>query len=236
MNKSMIIKEDGKDFRTNNPKLDLEEKENHIIWIEKKSSKFVLIGVFTALSVVIGYMLAYLPNIELFTLMIFLSGFMLGSFKFTYKKGFVHYLIFPFIYLVSFCGTIVGFFSSLIFAIFNPFGPSPLLLMVVQLIYYSLVGFLGGLTKKYLDTKDYFNPNKDLYVLKIILLFALLGGVMTFSYDIISTFVGSVSFGIPFIPYYLSGIVFTTLHLIGNVLGFIFILPILIQLIGKLFY
>ena len=37
-----------------------------------------------------------------------------------------------------------------------------------------------------------------------------------------------------FIPYFLTGIVFTVTHIIGNTLGFIFILPGLIQLTYKM--
>ena len=39
-----------------------------------------------------------------------------------------------------------------------------------------------------------------------------------------------------FLARYLSGIVFTIIHPIGNVLGFIFILPVLIQLVYKMLY
>ena len=193
---------------------DIEVLEKRTDWMEKKSSKIVLISMFTALSVVIGYMLALIPNIEIFTLMIFLSGFVLG------RKY----------------GLIVGFFSSLIFTLFNPLGPSPIPLLTVQLIYYSIVGFLGGFAKNFMLKKDYFKPKQDLYVFKILVIFALFGAVMTFSFDLISTFVDSIFYGIPFIPYYLSGIIFTTLHLVGNTLGFIFILPALIQLTYKLLY
>lgn len=204
----------NKNIGTAASKYDGLEQENSVNRLEKKSFKIVLISMFTALSVVIGYMLAFIPNIELFTLMIFLSGFILGS-----KYGFL-----------------VGLFSSLIFTFLNPIGPSPVPLLVVQLVYYSIVGISGGLSKKFLLKKDYFKPHEDVYVFKVLLIFALLGALLTFSYDFCSTFVDSIFYGIPFIPYYLSGIVFTTLHLVGNTLGFIFILPGLIQLTYKLLY
>ncbi|MBY8990523.1 MAG: hypothetical protein KGD58_07205, partial [Candidatus Lokiarchaeota archaeon] len=51
------------------------EKENSSVWLEKKSFRIALISTFTALGIVLGYLLAYIPNIELFTLTIFLSGY-----------------------------------------------------------------------------------------------------------------------------------------------------------------
>ena len=43
-----------------------EEKSTGAIWLERKSFRIALLSTFTALSVVLGYMLVYLPNIELF--------------------------------------------------------------------------------------------------------------------------------------------------------------------------
>ncbi|HDZ17578.1 hypothetical protein LCGC14_1270090 [marine sediment metagenome] len=199
-------------------KIDLNiERENHSTWLGRKSFRIVLVSTFTALAIVLGYLLAYLPNIELFTLTIFLSGFILG------KRD----------------GMIVGFFSSFIFCFFNPFGVSPLPLLAFQLFYYSMTGLLGGFSSKFLSKKDYFKPDEDLYTLHVLVIFGIIGGFMTFSYDIFSTALGVILVS-PTIEYFLItysvGIIFTTVHLIGNILGFIFILPALIQLIRKLIY
>jgi uncharacterized membrane protein len=191
------------------------EKSNGIPWLERKSFRIALLSTFTALSVVLGYMLVFLPNIELFTLMIFLSGFILG------KRD----------------GAVIGLMSSFIFVFFNPYGVSPLPLFAYQLAHYSLVGILGGLTHSYLNKKKYFEPEEDLYVFRVILLFAIIGAIITFVYDILSTLIGALSiFGTleTFWATYIFGLPFTTIHLIGNTLGFIFILPGLIQLIYRL--
>jgi hypothetical protein len=69
------------------------------------------------------------------------------------------------------------------------------------------------------------------------LIFGIIGGLITFFYDILSTLIGGflVSFKIEyFITTYLTGIVFTSVHLVGNILGFVLILPGLIQIIIKL--
>lgn len=191
------------------------ERENHSIWLNKRSFKIALLSTFSALSVVFGYMLAYIPNIEIFTLMIFLSGFTLG------KKE----------------GLIVGLLSSMIFTFFNPLGASPLPLFFYQVIHYSLTGLSGGLVRYFFNKKEFFKPTEDLYVLPVMSILGIVAALITFIYDILSTFFGAIIFSESinyFFTTYISGSVFSTIHLIGNILGFIFILPGLAQLIIKL--
>ncbi|UCD02300.1 MAG: ECF transporter S component [Promethearchaeota archaeon] len=194
-----------------------QEGVNHSILLERLSFRIALVSTFTALAIVLGYLLAYIPNIELFTLTIFLSGFILG------KRD----------------GIIVGFLSSFIFCFFNPLGASPLPLLTFQLIHYSMTGLIGALTNDYLKKKNFFNPNEDLYIFSIISIFGVLGALITTNFQIISSLVHVLSyFGTinEFLPYFLTGMVFTAIHIIGNTLGFVFILPGLIQLINKLLY
>ncbi|MEE9377964.1 MAG: hypothetical protein V3V33_08005, partial [Candidatus Lokiarchaeia archaeon] len=159
--------------------------------------------------------LAYIPNIELFTLMIFLSGFILG------KRD----------------GMIIGLLSSFIFCFFNPFGASPLPLLAFQLTHYSITGLIGALAGDLLSKKISFESNDDLYKLTIMIIFGIIGALITVSFQIFSSLVDVLSyFGTidEFVPYFLTGIIFTAIHIIGNTLGFIFILPGLIQLIKKM--
>ena len=191
------------------------EKVSQTVWLERRSFRVALLGIFTALAVVLGYALVFIPNVELFTLMIFLAGFIMG------KRD----------------GAIVGLMSSFIFVFFNPFGVSPLPLFAYQLAHYALVGFLGGMTCKFLKNKDFFKPEEDLLVLPVLIIFAITGALITFIYDVISTLIGAlVIYGTleSFWPIYIIGLPFTTTHLIGNTLGFIFILPYLIYYIYKL--
>jgi hypothetical protein len=191
------------------------ESANSSLWLERKTFRIALIGTFTALSIVLGYLMAFIPNLEVFTMMIFLSGFIMG------KKE----------------GVIVGLLSALIFTFFNPLGPSPPPLFIYQLIHYSMTGVLGRLTKDFLRNKEYFKPTEDLYVFRIMLLFGIIGAIITFIFDILSTLFGGFVVSVTidyFLATYLLGIVFTTIHLIGNVLIFIFLLPGLIQIIVKL--
>ncbi|MBY8979440.1 MAG: hypothetical protein KGD72_03535 [Candidatus Lokiarchaeota archaeon] len=191
------------------------ERVNSSVWLERKSFRISLTATFTALSIVLGYAMAYIPNIEVFTLMIFLSGFIMS------KKE----------------GAIIGLLSASIFTFFNPLGPSPPPLFIYQLIHYSLTGISGGLTKNFMLNRKFFQPKEDLYVYQVMVIFGVIGGILTFLFDILSTLFGgfTVSTTIDyFIASYLFGIVFTTVHLIGNILVFVFLLPGLIQLILKL--
>ncbi len=198
--------------------LDIEqERITHSIWLERNSFRIALISTFTALAIVLGYLLAYIPNIELFTLMIFLSGFILG------KRD----------------GMMVGLLSSFIFCYFNPFGSSPLPLLAFQLFHYSITGFLGALTNDLLQRKKSFKPSEDLYKFSIMALLGIIGALITANFQIFSSiiyvlsFLGSLN---EFLPYFLTGSIFTAIHIIGNTLGFIFILPGLIQLIRKMLF
>ncbi len=197
-------------------KEDEKEKYNGSIWLEKKTFRIVLISIFSALAIVLGYALISLPNIELFTLMIFLGGFILG------RRD----------------GLIIGLISSFIFVFFNPWGSSQLPLFTYQITHYSLTGFLGGVMQTYLKKNDSFKPKEDLYTLRLMIFFGFIGLLITLMFDIISTLIGSlINYGFniePLILSYISGIPFTLAHLIGNTLGFIFILPGLISLIYKL--
>ncbi|MBA7677655.1 hypothetical protein ES703_85915 [subsurface metagenome] len=198
--------------------LDIEqERITHSIWLERNSFRIALISTFTALAIVLGYLLAYIPNIELFTLMIFLSGFILG------KRD----------------GMMVGLLSSFIFCYFNPFGSSPMPLLAFQLFHYSITGFLGALTNDLLQRKKSFKPSEDLYKFSIMALLGIIGALITANFQIFSSiiyvlsFLGSLN---EFLPYFLTGSIFTAIHIIGNTLGFIFILPGLIQLIRKMLF
>jgi len=192
-----------------------QERSNHSPWLERKSFRIVLISTFSALAIVLGYLLAFIPNIEIFTLTIFLSGFILG------KRD----------------GMIIGFLSSLIFCFFNPLGPSPLPLLAFQIIHYSITGLLGALLSDLLQRKRTFKVDDDLYKVSVMAIFAAIGALITLSFQIFSSLIYVLSyFGTisEFVPYFLTGALFTVVHIIGNTLGFIFILPGLIQLINKM--
>ena len=199
--------------------VDLErEIEVHSVWLEKKSFRIAIVSTFTALAIVLGYALASLTNIEVFTLTIFLSGFTLG------KRD----------------GMIVGFLSSFIFCLFNPYG-AYLPLFAFQLTHYTLTGLLGALTKQFLRDRKVLRDKKEFYTVSIMILFGSLGFIITTSFQVLASLVDVLmNYGTieAFVPYFFSptAFPFTIVHLIGNTLGFIFILPGLIQLVQKMVY
>lgn len=210
MEESLEIMKDKKE--TDNIEL---ETEIHSTWLERPSFRIAITSIFTALAIVLGFMLVYLPNIELITLMIFLSGFIVGKIE----------------------GVLVGGLSSFIFCFFNPMGTSTFPLLIVQLIYYSSVGLIGALTKDLLKNRSFFKPMEDLYVYPVLIIFGIIAASLTIIYSIFAELAGYISIagaGVPFSTYFLIGIPYTIIHVIGNLLGFVIILPGLIQLLCRL--
>ncbi len=208
------------DFKTESETVEVinieQEKEKGSIWLHRTSFRIALISSFTALAIVLGYLLIQIINIELFTLTIFLSGFILG------KRD----------------GMIVGFLSSLIFCFFNPYG-AYLPLFAFQLTHYTLTGLLGALTKQFLEGRKLLKDKKEFYTVSMMIFFGALGAIITISFQVFASLVDVLtSYGTieAFVPYFFSptAFPFTVIHIVGNTLGFIFILPGLIQLIYKL--
>ena len=76
----------------NSEKIDT-EKISKSVWLERRNFRIALIGTLAALAIVLGYLLVNFPNIEVFTMMIFLSGFILSK-----KEGALIGLLSGFIY------------------------------------------------------------------------------------------------------------------------------------------
>ncbi len=184
--------------------------------LDQESFNVAVIAVFSALSVLIGFILVAIPNFELFSLMMFFCGFSFG------KKN----------------GLSISMISVTIFVFLNPMGASHFLLFSAQLTLYSILSLLGFLVHKYLKNKEYFKPDLDLFVLKVLILFAGVGFSWTLMYDIIATIAGYlpfIEFSIEvYIPIFLAGIPFSVVHIVANTFLFIFVLPALIQINTKI--
>lgn len=89
-----------------------------------KRTRIVLLGsLLVALTVAAGQALAGIPNIELMTFLIFVSGFLLGP-----KLG-----------------GVVGVCAMGAHSLFNWLGPAALPVWVAQIVCYGLVGVIGGI-------------------------------------------------------------------------------------------
>jgi len=159
-------------------------------------------GIFIALILGLGYGLAFIPNIELITTTIFISGVLMGI-----KKG-----------------IIIGLISEFLFSALNPMGSGLLFppMLICQVIAMSLVGFVGGL----FHYKFYNNLN----ALSLVLI-GVTGFVLTLIYDIFVSIAFPISAGFTIketIGAVITGIGFSTIHLVVNTIMFVVLTPVVI--------
>ena len=76
-----------------------------------------------ALCVAIGYLMVFIPNVELLSAAVFVCGVLRGSRR----------------------GALVGVLTMVLFGTINPMGVSPLPMFVAQLLGMAVVGAAGGL-------------------------------------------------------------------------------------------
>ena len=92
-------------------------------------------GLFAAVSVALGFALIAIPNVEMITASIFLSGMLLRRMR----------------------GLIVGITAEFIYSALNPMGMAFPPLMAAQVITMGMVGYAGGLTAALVKERVYFN-------------------------------------------------------------------------------
>ncbi len=148
------------------------------------------IGVFAALAFGLNSPFLAVPNVEVFSLTIFLSGLFMGKAS----------------------GTAVAFVAGIIFVFFNPNGPQPIPLVgFVQIFGFMVFGFSGGLARPIL-----LNVNE---AVRAIWLMTLLGIVLTLCYDLLTNLAFAYLFG-PFWPALIGGLGFSLVHIICNAVIF----------------
>lgn len=190
-------------------------------WFESIPKRIALLIILVAFATVMGYVFTYIKTItgnifmyiEFFTLIVFLSGFLMG------KRD----------------GLIVGLASALIYFGLNPIGFPPVGIYLFQVIFYALEGLSGGLVQNYLKNKDYFKPKENLYVPLVMIIFGIVGLSITLIYDNIISIIYYYIY--PYgdlISYLINGMAFTAGRLIVNIIEFVLILPGLVMLACKL--
>ncbi len=153
--------------------------------------RVALIAIFAALAIGGNYALSAIPNVELSSVMVFISGFLFG----------------PVI------GSLVGFIAMVIYQVWNPWGAfiPPIGLAVIGCtIFFGIVGGILGKALQRLDYSDW----------RWFLLPALFGVLLTLLYDLVTNFVYSFSFGVPFIIALITGFPYLLVHVISNGLLF----------------
>ncbi|NIR48068.1 ECF transporter S component [candidate division KSB1 bacterium] len=160
------------------------------------------VGIFSALAFAGGYLFIAVPNVEIFTAIVFLSGILLGSRK----------------------GMLVGLIAQTLYSILNPYGVAPLPLLVAQVTHRILVGYVGGRFQTML------NPESTAWVSTAYLGFT--GLVLTLLFDFMtdasSFFISGFSLEQMKVTFTL-GLGWYVVHAIGNTLIFAIVLPVIIK-------
>ncbi len=170
--------------------------------MNKFRKKIILASLLTALSVTVGYIFLLIPNVELITATVFISGFIMGPLF----------------------GAIIGIIAEFLFSMFNPYGVPMFPLLMAQIITFGFIGFVGGIYRLT------FNKKKS-YITRFIFP-ALYGFVLTLIYDILTSlsyvvFATDVNIK-KIITMFISGMVFYMTHAGVNTLIFATIVPILL--------
>jgi len=166
-----------------------------------------MVGILSALSVAMGYSFIFVPNIEMISASIFISGYLLGVQK----------------------GIVVGIVAESIFSAFNPMGsglPYPFLLMS-QVIGMALFGAVGGMLGRWGD-KFAFTTYRIIFI-------ALAGFGCTAVYDLLTTLSWPIAAGFSGNQMYsliALGALFSVIHLLSNSLIFAIIVPSILKAVN----
>ena len=153
--------------------------------------RVALIAILAAMAIGGNYALSAIPNVELSSVMVFLSGFLFG----------------PFI------GALVAFIAMLIYQLWNPWGAfiPPIGLSVIGATIF--IGILGGILGKAIQRLEYSDTRWFLFP-------AIFGLLLTLLFDILTTFAYSITFGISFSVAFITGLPFMAIHMVSNALLF----------------
>ncbi len=164
-----------------------------------------------SLTVTLGYTLAGIPNVELMTLTVFLSGFLLGARL----------------------GIIVGVASITIHALFNPLGVSLPPLLISQAIGFAVIGAAGAIFAPVIPRLRR-RP-------AAMLLAGLLGLVLTLIYDVLTSIGayyaamgGSASESLW--GFVAGGVMFLGMHIVWNTGLFLFVVKPVLTVLSRYRY
>jgi len=160
--------------------------------VEKNSTfKIASVSIMSALAVVSGYALSVIPNVELMSFIIFISGFLMGVWE----------------------GVVVALVSTLIYTIWNPWGPPLLPISLAQIMCEVVIGFSGGI---------YGRRKSEKKESTLVIEAAILGAVLTLFYDIITNVAFAIAFGLvnEMIYVLLMGIWYSAFHIFTNAMIF----------------
>jgi hypothetical protein len=171
-----------------------------------KYQRLTRTAILIAICVVLGYLFLAVPNLEMITAGIFISGVWMGPGT----------------------GMLIGFLAEAIYSLSNPMGFPPPPLLLAQVISMALVGLAGGLLRGLAVQNRFFTRAAWLRHL----LLAGSGLMLTLIFDILTTLSFPLSAGFSLQQMEITmalGIPFMALHLISNTLIFALIVPVIIN-------
>ena len=162
-------------------------------------------GLFISAGVSLGFALAHIPNVELVTATIFLSGYFLGL-----KEG-----------------ILVGICTEGLYSLLNPFGLAAPPLFLAQIISMGFAGFAGAVFCKHRSMKGIIYP--------IQLGIVGFGLTLLFAASTTLSFVLFIELSArQIIGSFIYGMGFYITHLMTNTLIFIILVPVIIQGLDKI--
>lgn len=152
------------------------------------------------MALAVNFPLIGVPNVELFSLCLFVSGTFLGYWG----------------------GVTVPLVAGMIFIVFNPNGPPSLITVAIaQITGFIIFGIAGASIGRLILQ----NKNRIIGMTFC----AATGVVLTFIYDILTNAAFGLTIG-PFWPTIISGIAFSLMHMVSNGLIFGLFEPIMVKL------
>jgi len=158
-----------------------------------------LMSMLTALAAALGFAFAPIPNIELVTSTVFLSGMILGKTR----------------------GAAVGVLAEGLYSILNPYGTAPLPMLAAQCTSMGITGFSGGLLGSFLA-----GPKGFRFILLGLCGFAC---TLIFALLTTAAYVAMSGGGAGLVAGLLQGLGFYVAHLVSNTLFFMLLIPVLLK-------
>ena len=157
------------------------------------TKKLSFIAVMTSLCISTNYVLIGIPNIKLMDLLVFVSGYTMGS-------------------LV---GALVGALTWLVYGTLNPYGFN-LPTLIVTSTGESVYGIVGGLSMRFGLRITNHPPKIGREFLWDGLKLGILGFLVTFVYDLFTNVVTALVFDVPILAWIAVGAPFTLTHEVSN--------------------
>ncbi|MHA1849447.1 MAG: hypothetical protein ACTSXU_17520 [Promethearchaeota archaeon] len=178
-------------------------QETSIMESRRHVLRISLIAIYSGTTVGMAYALLMFPNIELYSMMVFLGGLLYGM-----KIGALN-----------------GLVSTLVYRLFNPFGASLPYLLITQLAFYTLLGFIGGLFSR---TKFRRSITKISQVI-----FGTIGSVVVLAYLVTADILQGLILGPSIQVVLLAGIPFYLISVFSNLVTFSLLMPLLLMYLDK---